>query len=652
MTSVNITLPDGNKREVAAGTPGDKFAGEIAKSLAKKAVAMKVDGKLVDLSTSLDNDVEVEFITRDDDEALELIRHDLAHVMAQAVTELFDDANPTIGPVIKDGFYYDFHVAEPFTESDLEKIEKRMREIVDEKIPLTREVWDRNEAKKFFTKEDEPFKVELIDMIPEGEEVSFYRQGKFVDLCRGPHMPTTKHAGKAFKLTSVAGSYWRGDSDREQLQRIYGTAWRNEKDLTNHLTLIEEAKRRDHRKLGQAMKLFHLQEEAAGSVFWHPHGWTVVKLLKDYMQYRQEHGGYAEINTPQIIDRSLWESSGHWAKFRDNMYLVENETGITDFAKDINETPIFGLKPMNCPGHVMIYRQGTKSYRDLPLRFAEFGSCHRCEPKGALHGIMRVRAFTQDDGHIFCAPEQIVEETSLFLSLLDQIYKDLGFADYKIKYADRPEVRSGSDEVWDNAEKALIEACKLCNVDYEINEGEGAFYGPKLEFVLTDALGREWQCGTFQVDFVLPENLEAFYTDKSGNKQRPVMLHRAILGSIERFVGILLEHTDGHLPLWLSPIQAMVTTVVSDVDPYAKQLEQRLQKAGIRTDIDIRNEKISYKVREHSVAKIPIICVLGEREMKEKTVTLRRLGSNKTTTMSQDEFVEQILNESKPPHHQ
>ena len=650
MASITVTLPDGAARDVDEGSSAADLARSIGKSLAKRAVAAEVGGALVDLDVRLSDGDAVRFVTRDDDEALPLIRHDLAHVMAQAVTELFPGAQPTIGPVIDNGFYYDFHCPEPFTDEDLAKIERRMRQIVDEGIPLVREVWDRDRALEHYERSGEPFKAEILAGIPAGEEVSFYRQGDFIDMCRGPHMPTTRHSGKAFKLMSVAGSYWRGDSSREMLQRIYGTAWRSDQELKDHLHMLAEAERRDHRRLGRAMSLFHLQDETAGSVFWHPHGWEVYRQVESYMRARQLEGGYREIRTPALVGRSLWERSGHWAKFREHMYLVENEDGIRRYAGEPDSTAMFGLKPMNCPCHVMVYSQGTKSYRDLPLRLAEFGSCHRCEPKGALHGIMRVRAFTQDDGHIFCTPEQVVSETAAFVELLDQVYRDLGFPEYKIKYADRPPVRAGSDADWDAAEKALLEACELAGVEHEPNPGEGAFYGPKLEFVLKDAIGREWQCGTLQADFVLPASLGAKYVDADGAQKVPVMLHRAILGSFERFIGILIEHTDGHLPLWMSSPQAVVATITSASDGYAREALAELEGAGLRAVADTRNEKINYKVREHSAAKVPVICVVGDRERGERTVTLRRLGSRGSETHKLADAVAALAGEATPPH--
>ena len=650
MSEINIQLPDGSMRSMPAASTGAQLAASISRSLAKEAVAMKVDGLLVDLDRPLANDSLVELVARKDADALELIRHDLAHVMAQAVTELFPNARPTIGPTIDNGFYYDFSCPEAFTEDDLRKIEKRMRQIVDQGILFKREEWKRGQAVEFFTKAGEPFKVELVDAIPAGEPISIYRQGDFLDLCRGPHMPSTRFAGKAFKLLSVAGSYWRGDSTNAQLQRIYGTAWRSDADLKEHLHRLEEARRRDHRKLGRSMGLFHLQDEAAGSVFWQPEGWTLYREIENYIRARQDEYGYKEIRTPQLVSRSLWERSGHWDKFRDNMYLVENDTGIAAYADDPENTSLYGLKPMNCPGHVMVFSSETRSYRDLPLRLAEFGNCHRCEPRGALHGTMRVRAFTQDDGHIFCTPEQVVHETAHFVKMLDQVYRDLGFDSYKILFADRPEVRAGEDAVWDIAEKSLRDACEIAKVDYELNEGEGAFYGPKLEFHLTDAIGRSWQCGTFQVDFVLPESLAAQYTDADGQRRKPVMLHRAIIGSFERFIGILIEHTDGHLPLWLCSPQVVVATVTSAADSYAKMAAEELTSAGLRCELDIRNEKINYKVREHSAAKAPLLAVVGGDEATSQTVTVRQLGLRETRKLALEEFIATTVKDATAPH--
>ncbi|MBF2735949.1 MAG: threonine--tRNA ligase [Betaproteobacteria bacterium AqS2] len=641
MADIELILPDGARRAAPAGCDGAAF---------KQAVAVKVDGELRDLDSRLPDGGKVAFITRKDDEALELIRHDLAHVMAQAVAELHPTAQPTIGPVIADGFFYDFHHPAGFTEEDLAKIEARMRELVAAAIPIRREVWERDEAKAYFQKRGEPFKAELVDAIPEGEEVSVYRQGDFLDLCRGPHMPTTRHAGTAFKLTAVAGSYWRGDAQGEKLQRIYGTAWRSDAELKEHLTRLEEAKRRDHRLLGPRMGLFHLQDEAAGSVFWHPQGWTLYRGLANYMRARLAAAGYLEVRTPQLISRSLWEKSGHWAKFRANMYLVENEEGVADYAKDPEHAAVMGLKPMNCPGHVMIFAQGSKSYRDLPLRYAEFGACHRCEPRGALHGVMRVRAFTQDDGHIFCSLDQIVDETVAFVKLLDVVYRDLGFADYTVRYADRPALRAGTDAQWDEAERQLTQACERAGIGYEPNPGDGAFYGPKLEFVLRDTIGREWQCGTLQVDLVLPGSLGASYTDAAGQRQTPVLLHRAVLGSFERFIGILIENCDGHLPLWLADPQVTVATIVSEADGHARAAAAAFERAGLRAALDLRNEKINYKVREHSAAKAPVIAVVGKSERDAGTVTLRRLGSRETSTLTVEEAAAMLGAEARPPH--
>ncbi len=649
-SEVKVTLSDGAARLVAAGSSAAQVAKSISTSLGKKAVAILWNDTLKDLDTRLTEDCKLHFIVKEDEQALELIRHDLAHIMAQAVLELFPDAQPTIGPVIANGFYYDFSCPTTFNEDDLVKIEQRMRQLVDEAIPIKRELWDRRRARQYYQDNAEPFKVELVDAIPPDEQISFYRQGDFLDLCRGPHMPSTRCAGKAFKLTSVAGSYWRGDSQGPRLQRIYGTAWSSQADLDTYLNQLAEAERRDHRKLGKAMNLFHLQDEAAGSVFWHPHGWTVYRELEQYMRVRQTEAGYVEIRTPQLVDRSLWEASGHWAKFRDNMYLVENEQGISEFAKAPDAARVFGLKPMNCPCHVLVFRQGSKSYRDLPLRMAEFGSCLRSEPSGALHGIMRVRAFTQDDAHIFCTTEQIVSETRAFVRMLDTVYRDLGFANYVVKYADRPAQRAGSDQAWDDAETALIEACRELKIDYVPNPGEGAFYGPKLEFVLTDALGREWQCGTLQVDFVLPATLGAEFTTAEGKRTNPVMLHRAILGSFERFIGMLIEHTNGHLPLWLAAQQVVVATITSASDRYAQQVAEALRAGGLRCGLDLRNEKLNYKIREHSAAKVPLIIVLGNQECERQTVSLRRLGQTQGSTHGLDEAVELISQEALAPH--
>ena len=636
---VTITLPDGATRAYAAGTTVAEVAESISKSLAKKAIAGKIDGEVRDLSTALDTDVQLAIITRDNEEALELIRHDAAHVMAEAVQELFPGTQVTIGPAIENGFYYDFAREEPFTPEDLDKIEGKMREIVKRNDPFEREVWDRNDAIAHFEEMGEAFKAELIRDLPASEAISIYRQGQWHDLCRGPHLPSTGHVGTAFKLQRLAGAYWRGNAEREQLQRIYGTAWRNEKELKAHLTMLEEAAKRDHRRLGREMDLFHLQEEAVGSVFWHPKGWTVYRLCEEYMRNRLEDGGYVEVKTPQLIDRGLWERSGHWEKFQENMFVLQT-----------NEARTLAVKPMNCPGHVQIFNQGLKSYRDLPLRMAEFGSCHRNESSGSMHGIMRVRAFTQDDAHIFSTEEQITEETRIFCELLLSIYKDFGFDDVVVKFSDRPEIRAGSDKTWDKAEGALREAIEAVGLPYTMNPGEGAFYGPKLEFVLRDAIGRDWQCGTFQVDFVLPERLDANYVGEDGEKHRPVMLHRAILGSFERFLGILIENYAGRFPLWLAPVQTVVATITSDADEYAGKVAAACAKAGLRVETDLRNEKINYKVREHSVTKVPTMLVVGRREAEEGTVALRRLGGKDQEVLPLDEAITRLTNEGQMPN--
>jgi threonyl-tRNA synthetase len=635
---IAVTLPDGSVRRYPAGTTGTEIAASIAQSLAKKAVAMKIDGVPVDLYVPVEHDARIEIVTRDSEDALDLIRHDAAHVMAEAVQELYPGTQVTIGPTIENGFYYDFSREEPFTPDDVARIEARMREIVQRDAPFAREVWPRDEAIRFFTDRGEKYKAQIIEDLPAGEPISIYRQGEWLDLCRGPHMPSTGRIGQAFKLTKLAGAYWRGDSRNEMLQRIYGTAWRTQQELDAYLHMLEEAERRDHRRLGREMDLFHLQEEAVGSVFWHPKGWTLYRTVEHYMRRRLEHGGYVEVKTPQLIDRSLWERSGHWEKFRDNMFTVADE-----------DERVLAIKPMNCPGHVQIFRQGIKSYRDLPLRMAEFGSCHRNEPHGALHGIMRVRAFTQDDAHIFCTEEQIVTETRTFCDLLLAVYRDFGFEDVRVKFSDRPPVRAGEDATWDRAEAALKEATEAAGLNYSLNPGEGAFYGPKLEFVLRDAIGRDWQCGTLQVDFVLPERLDASYVAEDGSKRRPVMLHRAILGSFERFLGVVIEHFAGRLPMWLAPVQAVVATITSDADGYAVEVRRRLAEAGVRADLDLRNEKINFKVREHSVAKVPAIVVVGRREAEQGTVAIRRLGGEAQQVLALGEAVATLMTESAVP---
>ena len=567
--------------------------------------------------------------------------------MAQAVSQLFPDAIATIGPVIANGFYYDFDRPQPFAAADLELIENKMRDIVAQKIPLHREEWQRDKALAHY--QNQRYKTELVQAIPEGEVISFYRQGDFLDLCRGPHLRHTGDAGTAFKLTRVAGSYWRGDSRNPQLQRIYGTAWRTDEELRTHLQMIADAEARDHRRLGRAMGLFHLQEEAAGMAFWHDRGWRLYRELESYMRRQLQAAGYSEVRTPQLVERKLWLDSGHWQKFRQQMYIAENEDGLRDYAERPNEARIFALKPMNCPCHVQIYKQGVKSYRDLPLRMAEFGSCHRAEPSGALHGLLRARHFVQDDAHIFCTEEQIAEETAIFMRLLSGIYRDLGFDTFAVKFSDRPEERAGDDGVWDRAEAALREACAAAKVEYQLNPGEGAFYGPKLEFILKDAIGREWQCGTWQVDFVLPERLGAEYTAADGARKIPVMCHRAIIGSFERFIGILLEHHNGRLPLWLAPVQVVAATITNAANDYANEVMMQLQAAGLRVDIDIRNEKINYKVREHSEAKVPVILALGEREAAQKSVSIRRIGSRQTTVKPLAEAIVELQTEATPP---
>ncbi|MYZ47845.1 threonine--tRNA ligase [Propylenella binzhouense] len=640
---ITITLPDGAQRSYERGVSGADIAASISKSLAKKAVAVKVDGVLGDLADPIRNDARIEIVTRSDRDALELIRHDCAHVLAEAVQDLFPGTQVTIGPVIENGFYYDFFRNEPFSTEDFAAIEAKMREIIAHDRPFTKEVWERARAKAVFDAKGERFKVELVDAIPEGEDVKIYRQGEWFDLCRGPHMPSTGRIGDAFKLMKLAGAYWRGDARGPQLQRIYGTAWRDRNELDAYLHMLEEAEKRDHRRLGREMDLFHLQEEAPGMVFWHPKGWAIWRALEAYLRRRLDAAGYQEVKTPQLIDRKLWEASGHWEKFRESMFVAEVEE------EGREDRLVAALKPMNCPGHIQIFNQGIKSYRDLPLRLAEFGSCHRYEPSGALHGIMRVRGFTQDDAHIFCREDQITDETVRFCALLSSIYRDLGFSQFRIKFSDRPEKRAGSDAVWDQAEAALMEATRAAGYEVELNPGEGAFYGPKLEFVLTDAIGRDWQCGTLQVDFVLPERLGAAYVAEDGQKHRPVMLHRAVLGSFERFIGILIEDSAGRLPFWLAPVQAVVATITSDADPYAEEVAERLEKAGLRVAADLRNEKINYKVREHSVAKVPVMLVVGRREAEERTVSVRRLGSKEQATAGLEEILAQLASEARAP---
>lgn len=633
-----ITLPDGSTREYAQPVTPFDVAADIGPGLAKAAMAARIGDQMIDLSRVLESDTALSLVTNKDADSLDLIRHDAAHVMAEAVLELFPETQVTIGPSIENGFYYDFHRETAFSEDDLNAIEQRMHEIVDRDETITREVWTRNEAVAFYKDNNEPFKVELVDAIPEDETVTFYRQGDFIDLCRGPHLPSTGRLGHAFKLMKTAGAYWRGDSNRPMLQRIYGTAFHTEKDLKAYLTMLEEAEKRDHRKLGRALDFFHMQEEAAGSVFWHPKGWVLYREIENYMRRRLDIAGYQEVKTPQLVDRSLWEASGHWDKFGENMFTAASEDDRT-----------LALKPMNCPGHVQIYRQGITSYRDLPLRMAEFGSCHRNEPSGALHGIMRVRAFTQDDAHIFCTEDQINSETISFCNLLLDVYRDFGFVDVRVKFSDRPEVRAGSDETWDKAEAALRDATAAAGLDTELNPGEGAFYGPKLEFVLRDAIGRDWQCGTLQVDFVLPDRLDAEYVDEDGVRKRPVMLHRAILGSLERWIGILIEQYAGRMPPWLAPVQCVVAPITEVANDYAKEVAERFKSAGFRVETDMRNEKIGYKVREHSVAKVPYIIAVGGREAESQSIALRRLGSDKQETLSLNDAIDALGQEILPP---
>jgi len=635
---ITLTFPDDSKREFEAGITGAEVAAGISKSLAKKAMVVRLDGELADLSEPITGDARIEIVTRDQPEALEIIRHDCAHVLAEAVQELFPGTQVTIGPVIDNGFYYDFAREEPFTPDDFPKIEAKMREIVGRDAPFTKTVWDREDARRYFGEKGEAYKVELIDAIPEDQEIRFYSQGDWTDLCRGPHGPSTGKVGSAFKLTKLAGAYWRGDSNNPMLQRIYGTAWANDNDLKAYLTMLEEAEKRDHRRLGREMDLFHFQEEAPGAVFWHAKGWTLFQSLIAYMRRRQHDAGFHEVNTPDMMERGLWETSGHWEKFGENMF-----TTITP------DERVHCCKPMNCPGHVQIFRNGLKSYRDLPLKIAEFGKVHRYEPSGALHGLMRVRHFTQDDAHIFCTEDQITEECIAVNELILSIYRDFGFDDVRIKFSDRPEKRVGSDEVWDKSEDALKKACEAAGIAWDLNPGEGAFYGPKLEYVLRDAIGRDWQCGTLQVDFNLPGRLGAFYIGADGEKHVPVMLHRAMFGSLERFTGILIENYAGHLPLWLSPLQVMVTTITSDADDYAKDVAAKLDAAGIRADVDLRNEKINYKVREHSLAKVPVIVVCGKREAEEGTVNIRRLGSKDQAVKPLDQAIADFLDEATPP---
>jgi threonyl-tRNA synthetase len=633
-----ITLPNQDKKKYDQPITSMQIAEGISKNLAANAFVSLVNDELWDLNRIIVSDSRVSILTQKNKETLDIIRHDAAHIMAEAVLELFPETQATIGPSIENGFYYDFYREKKFSLTDLEIIEKRMHEIVDRDEKIFREVWSRQEALDYFKSNNENFKIELVDAIPKGELITFYRQGDFLDLCRGPHAPSTKNLGHSFKLTKLAGSYWRGDSKKSVLQRIYGTAFLNDKDLKNYLLMIEEAEKRDHRKLGKELDFFHLQDEAIGSVFWHKKGWTIYLEIEAYMRRKLNNSEYDEVKTPQVIDRSLWEKSGHWDKFKEHMFMAKGDDEKT-----------LALKPMNCPGHVQIYKQGLKSYKDLPIRMAEFGSCHRNEPSGALHGIMRVRQFTQDDAHIFCMESQITSECVRFCELLQAIYKDFGFADLKVKFSDRPEIRAGEDTTWDKAEDALLVAIKAANISYSLNPGEGAFYGPKLEFVLIDAIGRDWQCGTLQVDFVLPSRLGAYYVDVDGHKKHPVMLHRAILGSLERWIGILIEQYSGRMPLWLAPVQVIICSITDNTNNYILKIKQDLDKVGIRNEVDLRNEKIGYKIREHSNNATPIIVVVGDKEQENKSVAVRYLGSKNQENLMLQSFIENIKSKCLPP---
>jgi threonyl-tRNA synthetase len=642
-SSIRISLPDGSVREMTRGATGADLAAAIGPGLAKAALAMRVDGKLLDLSHALDRDASVQIVTRKDAEALELIRHDTAHILAMAVQALFPGTQVTIGPIIDDGFYYDFARNEPFTPDDFPRIEEKMREIVDRDYPTSREVWDRAQAIANFRDMGEIYKSEIIADLPASEPISIYRHGPWHDLCLGPHLPSTGKIGKAFKLTKVAGAYWRGDHRNAQLQRIYGTAWRDEKELAAYLLRLEEADKRDHRKIGREMELFHIQEEATGQIFWHPKGWALYRVLENYVRRRIATAGYLEVKTPQLVDRKLWEASGHWENYREHMFIAEVDEG------DHKGKRVLAVKPMNCPGHVQIFNQGLKSYRDLPMRLAEFGSCHRNEPSGALHGIMRVRGFVQDDAHIFCTEDQLQSEAIAFNKLLYAMYRDLGFEKVQLKLSTRPEKRTGGDDVWDKAEKALADACASMGLEFTLNPGEGAFYGPKLEFTLFDAIGRGWQCGTLQCDFNLGKLLGAEYVGEDGAKHTPVVLHRAVLGSMERFIGVLIEHYAGKFPLWLAPVQAVVATIVSDADAYVAEVAAKLRAEGLRVETDTRNEKINYKVREHSLAKAPIMLIAGKREAAEGTLTVRRLGVEAQENLALTNVISILRAEASPP---
>ena len=648
---ITLTLPDGATRQFDAPLDGRAFAASISKSLSKKALALKLNGEVVDLSTEISADADVAVLTANDPEGVEVMRHDCAHIMAEAVQELFPGTQVTIGPVIEDGFFYDFARETPFSLDDLETIEAKMHEIVARDEEIIREVWPRDEAIAHFKEIGEDYKAEIIQSIPAGEDVSVYRQGSWKDLCRGPHLPSTGKLGKAFKLTKLAGAYWRGDSNNEMLQRIYGTCWGHEKDLKNYLHMVEEAEKRDHRRLGREMDLFHLQEEAQGSVFWHPKGYVIWQALEQYIRRRLSGHDYVEVKTPQVLDSKFWEQSGHWDKFRENMFVVPDEVPNADDDQQVisSDAHMMALKPMNCPAHVQIFNQGIKSYRDLPIRIAEFGCCHRNEPHGALHGLMRVRQMTQDDAHIFCRHDQVTSEVVDFCRLVSEVYEDLGFRDFTVKLALRPENRAGSDAVWDEAENGLRDALGQAGLSYEELPGEAAFYGPKIEYHLRDSIGRTWQCATIQLDMVLPERLDASYIGEDGDKHRPVMLHRAVLGTLERFIGIMIESYAGKLPLWLSPEQVVVCPITSEADAYAHEVVEALSASGMRARADVRNEKINYKVREHSVAKVPVILAVGMREAEAKTVSMRRLGSKDQTVMALTAAIDDLRAEATPP---
>ena len=627
----SIKFPDGSKKMFPNPIKGDELAKKIGSSLFKSAIAIKIDGYLKDLNYEINKNCDVEIITKESELGIEIIRHDAAHVMAEAVKTLFPEVQVTIGPPIENGFYYDFSKAKPFTPEDLIKIEKKMNEIIDKNERFEREVWDRKKAIKYFTDHGEIYKTQIINDIPDNEELSIYRQGNFLDLCKGPHSPSIGRVGKFFKLIKLAGAYWRGDSNNEMLQRIYGTAWTTKKDLDNYLTILEEADKRDHRKLGREMDLFHFQEESPGSVFWHKKGWYIFNELQSYLRKKQSDSGYEEVNTPDMLDRSLWEKSGHWEKFKENMFTVKTE-----------DKRIFALKPMNCPGCIQIFNQGIKSYKDLPIKISEFGKVHRYEPSGAVHGLMRIRSFTQDDAHIFCTEEQITEECISVTELILKIYKDFGFSDIKVNYADRPKKRVGNDQIWDKSEKALLNAIKKANLEYKVNKGEGAFYGPKIEFVLSDAINRDWQCGTVQVDLNLPERLNANYIDEKGNKQKPVLIHRAIFGSLERFIGILIEHYEGKFPFWLSPVQIVICPITDKFNDYGKGILDELHTLGFKVELDNRNEKINYKIREHSYKKVPVLFIIGEKEKKNKSVTIRELTVKKQKVLIIEKAIEYL----------